>query len=155
MSFVAVAVGVVGEGVAANLLAGAMMGATTTVAGNVIGGRDPFDNIGRGALMGGLTGGLTPGVKEAFEIGMPAAAGITAFGLNTLATGDLGKGLMAGATAYGLYGLSENMTAAGGNALIGDATGANSGILMSDLMAEQGIYPTLESGAVNPEYISN
>ena len=154
MSFVAVAVGVVGEGVAANLLAGAMMGATTTVAGNVIGGRDPFDNIGRGALMGGLTGGLTPGVKEAFEIGMPAAAGITAFGLNTLATGDLGKGLMAGATAYGLYGLSENMTAAGGNALIGDATGANSGILMSDLMAEQGIYPTLESGAVNPEYIS-
>ena len=121
MSFVAVAVGVVGEGVAANLLAGAMMGATTTVAGNVIGGRDAFDNIGRGALMGGLTGGLTPGVKEAFEIGMPAAAGITAFGLNTLATGDLGKGLMAGATAYGLYGLSENMVTAGGNALVSDA----------------------------------
>ena len=121
MSFVAVAVGVVGEGVAANLLAGAMMGATTTVAGNVIGGRDPFDNIGRGIVMGGLTGGLTPGVAEAFQVGMPAAAGITSFGLNTLATGDLGKGLMAGATAYGLYGLSENMVTAGGNALVSDA----------------------------------
>jgi len=121
MSFVAVAVGAVGEGIAANLLAGAMMGATATVAGNVIGGRDPFDNIGRGIVMGGLTGGLTPGVAEAFQVGMPAAAGITSFGLNTLATGDLGKGLMAGATAYGLYGLSENMVTAGGNALVADA----------------------------------
>jgi hypothetical protein len=121
MSFVAVAVGAVGEGIAANLLAGAMMGATTTVAGNVIGGRDPFDNIGRGIVLGGLTGGLTPGVKEAFEIGMPAAAGITAFGVNTLATGDLGKGLAAGIGAYGMYGLSENMVTAGGNALVSDA----------------------------------
>jgi hypothetical protein len=126
MSFYAVAVGVVGEGVAAGILGGAMMGATTTVASNVIGGRDPFDNIGRGVVMGGLTGGLTPGVAEAFQVGMPAAAGITAFGLNTLATGDLGKGLAAGATAYGLYGLSENMAAAGNfeSALSSDALNA-------------------------------
>jgi hypothetical protein len=121
MSFVAVAVGAVGEGIAANLLAGAMMGATATVAGNVIGGRDPFDNIGKGIVMGGLTAGLTPGVAQAFEIGMPAAAGITSFGLNTLATGDLGKGLAAGIGAYGMYGLSENMVTAGGNALVADA----------------------------------
>jgi hypothetical protein len=113
MSFVAAATAIGFTGAGATIAAGAMMGATTTFAGNVIGGRDPFDNIGRGIVMGGITGGLTPGVKEAFEIGMPAAAGITAFGVNTLATGDIGKGLMAGATAYGLYGLSENMAAIG------------------------------------------
>ena len=76
MSFVTVAVGVVGEGIAANLLAGAMMGATTTVAGNVIGGRKPFDNIGQGVVLGGITGGLTPGVSEMTGFSIPASAGI-------------------------------------------------------------------------------
>ena len=149
MSFYAVAVGVVGEGVAAGILGGAMMGATTTVASNVIGGRDPFDNIGRGVVMGGLTGGLTPGVAAEFSLGMPAAAGITSFGLNTLATGDLGKGLAAGATAYGLYGLGESVAGMGTNSLTGTVLGD-----YTSALAEQGIFPTVDpvSGVVNPAY---
>ena len=73
MSFAAAAVSMGFTGMGATLAAGAMMGATTTVAGNVIGGRDPFDNLGRGIVLGGVTAGLTPGVAEAFELGMPAA----------------------------------------------------------------------------------
>ena len=150
MSFYAVAVGVVGEGVAAGILGGAMMGATATVAGNVVGGRDPFDNIGRGVVMGGLTGGLTPGVAQAFEIGMPAAAGITSFGLNTLATGDLGKGLVAGATAYGLYGVSENMEAAGNY-----ESALSSNALNAELAKAQGLTEGLSSGDAFNKFLTS
>jgi hypothetical protein len=121
MSFVAVAASFVGEGLAANILGGAMLGGSVKVGTNVLTGQDPFHDIGRGVLMGGLTGGITPGVASTFDVSMPMAAGITSGGLTALATGDLGKGLAAGMGAYGLYGLSENMAAAGGNALVADA----------------------------------
>jgi hypothetical protein len=136
MSFVSVAVGVVGEGIAANMLAGAMMGATTTVAGNVIGGRGAFDDIGRGIVMGGITGGLTPGVSEMTGFGMPASAGLIQGGLTTLATGSLSRGLAAGMGAYGMYGLADSVSNMGANSLTGSYLGDYQGAL-----AEQGFTP--------------
>jgi len=109
MSFVSVAVGIGFTGVGATIAAGAMMGGATTVAGNVIGGRDPFDNIGRGVVLGGITGGIAPSVASTFDLSMPMAAGITQGGLTALATGDIGQGLMAGMGAYGAYGLAEGL----------------------------------------------
>jgi hypothetical protein len=106
MSFVAAATAIGLEGVAANIAAGAMMGGSVKVGTNVLTGQDPFKDIGRGIVMGGLTGGLTPGVSEALGVGMPMAAGITQGGLTALATGDITKGLMAGVGAYGMYGLT-------------------------------------------------
>ena len=136
MSFVSVAVGVVGEGIAANMLAGAMMGATTTVAGNVIGGRDAFDNIGRGIVMGGITGGVTPGVSQALGVSMPMAAGITSGGLTTLATGSLSRGLAAGMGAYGMYGLADSVSGMGANSMTGSYLGD-----YQSALAEQGFTP--------------
>ena len=119
MSFVSVAVGIVGEGLAANIMAGAMMGGSIKAATNVASGKNVFNDIGRGIVMGGLTGGIAPEVSNMFSIGMPAAAGITQGGLTALSTGDMSKGLMAGIGAYGLYGLSESVANAGGNSLTG------------------------------------
>ena len=132
MSFVSVAVGIGFEGVAANIVGGAMMGGAVKVGTNVISGKDAFDDIGKGVLMGGLTGGLTPGVAEAFNVSMPMAAGITQGGLTALATGDLSKGLMAGMGAYGMYGLSENLG--------GGASGSNIGTeqAFGDVQAVEG-----------------
>lgn len=108
MSYAAVAVGIGLEGAAATIAAGAMMGATVTVGGNVIGGRDPFENLAQGAIMGGITAGIAPGLNDMTGVGMPAAAGITAGGLTTAMTGgDLNKGLKAGLMAYGTAGLAE------------------------------------------------
>ena len=123
------------------------MGATTTVAGNVLGGRDAFDNIGRGIVMGGITGGVAPGVAAEFGLSMPAAAGVVQGGLTALATGDISKGLMAGMGAYGMYGLGESVAGMGTNSLTGTVLGD-----YTSALAEQGIYPTLESGAVNPAF---
>jgi hypothetical protein len=119
MSFVSVAVGIVGEGLAANIMAGAMMGGSVKAATNVASGKNVFNDIGRGIVMGGLTGGIAPEVSSMFNIGMPAAAGITQGGLTALSTGDMSKGLMAGIGAYGMYGLSESVANAGGNSLTG------------------------------------
>ena len=113
MSFVAAATAIGFTGVGATIAAGAMMGGATTVAGNVIGGRDPLDNIGRGLITGGITGGLTPGFSEMTGFSVPASAGIIQGGLTTLATGDIGQGLMAGMGAYGAYGLAESMSGMG------------------------------------------
>jgi hypothetical protein len=106
MSFIAAATAIGLEGIAANIAAGAMMGGSVKVGTNVLSGQDPFKDIGKGVLMGGLTGGLTPTVASTFDLSMPMAAGITQGGLTALATGDLVKGLMAGAGAYGMYGLT-------------------------------------------------
>lgn len=108
MSFGAVAVGIVGEGVAASILGGAMLGGTISIGSNVLGGRDPFENLGQGIVMGGLTGAIAPGLNDMTGVGMPAATGITAGGLTTAMTGgDLNKGLKAGLMAYGATGLAE------------------------------------------------
>jgi hypothetical protein len=136
MSFVSVAVGIVGEGLAANILGGAMMGASMKVGTNVISGQDPFKDIGRGIVMGGLTGGLTPGVNELTGFGMPASAGIVQGGLTTLATGSLSRGLAAGMGAYGMYGLADSVSGMGANSMTGSYLGDYQGALV-----EQGYTP--------------
>jgi uncharacterized Ntn-hydrolase superfamily protein len=123
MSFIAAATTIGFSGVGATIAAGAMMGATTTVAGNVLGGRDAFDNIGRGIITGGITGGVAPGVAAEFGLSMPAAAGVVQGGLTALATGDISKGLMAGMGAYGMYGLGESVAGMGTNSLTGTVLG--------------------------------
>ena len=118
------------------------MGATTTIAGNVIGGRSAFDNIGKGIVMGGITGGLAPGLDQMTGFGIPASAGLIQGGLTTLATGSLSRGLMAGMGAYGMYGLAEGIAGAGANSLTTTMTGDYAGAL-----AEQGYVPgTAEYG---------
>ena len=136
MSFAAAAVSIGFTGVGATIAAGAMMGATTTIAGNVIGGRSAFDNIGKGIVMGGITGGLAPGLSEMSGFGIPASAGLIQGGLTTLATGSLSRGLMAGMGAYGMYGLGESVANAGANSLTGSYIGDYQGALV-----EQGFTP--------------
>ena len=111
MSFATVAVAIGFEGMAATLVGGAMLGGTMTIGANLLTGQDPFANIGKGIIMGGLTAGLTPAVARALEVSQAAAASRTDDGLNTAATGDLSKGLIAGLGAYGMAGLSANLGA--------------------------------------------
>jgi len=98
---------------------------------------------------------LGPGAFGIAGLGMSAGmAGAAVGGLTTLATGSLSRGLMAGLGAYGGAGLGAGLESAGTSALAADATGVASGQMMSDTLAERGIFPTLEGGAVNPEYIT-
>jgi hypothetical protein len=130
MSFVAAATAIGLEGIAANIAAGAMMGGSVKVASNVVSGQDPFKDVGRSLITGGFTGGFAPGVAETFNIGMPAAAGLVAGGIETLATGSLSRGLMAGMGAYGTYGLAEGMGGGkvGGEQVFGDVQAAKGSI---------------------------
>ena len=130
MSFVAAATAIGLEGIAANIAAGAMMGGSVKVASNVVSGQDPFKDVGRSLITGGFTGGFAPGVAETFNIGMPAAAGLVAGGIETLATGSLSRGLMAGLGAYGTYGLAEGMGGGkvGGEQVFGDVQAAKGSI---------------------------
>jgi hypothetical protein len=98
---------------------------------------------------------LGPGAFGIAGMGLSAGtAGLVTGGLTTLATGSLSRGLMAGLGAYGGAGLAEGLMGTGTSALAADATGVASGQMMSDTLAERGIFPTLEGGAVNPEYIT-
>jgi hypothetical protein len=91
---------------------------------------------------------LGPGAFGIAGLGMSAGmAGAAVGGLTTLATGSLSRGLMAGLGAYGGAGMAEGLATAGTNAM----TTAGVGDYASSL-AERGIYPTLESGAVNPAF---
>lgn len=62
MSFMTVAVGWVGEGIGAAMLAGGMMGGTMGAVGNIIQGKDAFSNLGQNMLVGAGTAGLVSGV---------------------------------------------------------------------------------------------
>jgi hypothetical protein len=130
MSFIAAATTIGFTGTAATIAAGAMMGGTMTVGMNVVQGRDPFDNLGQGMLMGGLTAGISPYVGEALNsagltVSANMATGLTAGALGYAATGDIGKGLTAGLSAYGLAELSGNLETAGGKELADAQTVAN------------------------------
>ena len=155
MSFVAAATAIGFTGVGATIAAGAMMGGATTVAGNVIGGRDPFDNIGRGLITGGITGGLTPGFSEMTGFSVPASAGLIQGGLTALATGDIGQGLMAGATAYGMYGLTNAGQQMGlAEALSGTTTGGEQ--VFGDISAADASLPSDGSaGQAFNKYLTN
>jgi len=91
---------------------------------------------------------LGPGAFGIAGLGLSAGtAGLVTGGLTTLATGSLSRGLMAGLGAYGGAGLAEGFANAGANAMttagVGDYTAS---------LAERGIFPTLEGGAVNPAF---
>ena len=91
---------------------------------------------------------LGPGAFGIAGLGMSAGmAGAAVGGLTTLATGSLSRGLMAGLGAYGGAGMAYGLEGAGANAM----TTAGVGDYASSL-AEQGIYPTLADGAVNPAF---
>jgi hypothetical protein len=145
MSFVAVAATVVGEGLGATLLGGAMMGASFTGVNNLVHGRNPFDNIAQGALMGAATAGIAPEVGAELAVSAPTAAGITAGGLTAIQTkGDLGKSIMAGMSAYGLAGLSQNMQKVGetslGNTATSDLAATNANTASQQSLAESNAY---------------
>jgi hypothetical protein len=125
MSFIDVAVAIGFEGTAATVASGAMMGGAMTAGSNIIHGRNPFDNIGQGMLMGGFTAGVSPWVGETLGIGSAAATGLTAGALGYATTGDIGKGLTAGLSAYGLSNLASSMETAGGQQLANADTIAN------------------------------
>lgn len=91
---------------------------------------------------------LGPGAFGIAGLNMSAGmAGAAVGGLTTLATGSLSRGLMAGLGAYGGAGMAEGLASAGTNAM----TTAGVGDYASSL-AERGIYPTLEGGALNPAF---
>ena len=74
------------------------------------------------AIIGFALAPMTAGTSLAFLGATPFASAMTVGALQTLRTGDLGKGLMAGFSAYGGAGLQANLATAGGNILSGDAT---------------------------------
>ena len=65
MSFMAVAVGVVGEGIGATMLAGAMMGGSIGAVSNLAQGKDVFSNLGQNMLTGAAGAGIMSGVGSA------------------------------------------------------------------------------------------
>jgi len=123
MSFISVAVAIGLEGTAATIAAGAMMGGSVTIGSNVLRGRNPFDNIGQGILMGGFTAGITPFVQSGIGefvtggISNAAATGITAGALGYARSGNINDALTAGLGAYGLANLGGNLESAGGESL--------------------------------------
>ena len=91
---------------------------------------------------------LGPGAFGIAGMGLSAGtAGLVTGGLTTLATGSLSRGLMAGLGAYGGAGLAEGFANAGANAMTTTGVGD-----YASSLAERGIYPTLENGAVNPAF---
>lgn len=116
--------------------------------------------------------GLGEAVGGAFGLSGAAGTGILTGGLTGLATGNLGKGLMAGLGAYGGAGLAENFMGAGKEALMKNAsdmalqqqnllTGGNPVDTAKQLInqmpnidstVKQGLFSGLESG-VDPNQI--
>jgi len=74
------------------------------------------------AILGFALAPMTAGTSLAFLGATPMASALTVGGLQTLRTGDLGKGISAGLGAYGGAGLGASLATAGGNILSGEAT---------------------------------
>jgi hypothetical protein len=72
------------------------------------------------AVLGFALAPLTAGTSLAFLGATPLASAMTVGALQTLRTGDLGKGLMAGFSAYGGAGLQAGLTTAGATTLAGE-----------------------------------
>jgi hypothetical protein len=93
------------------------------------------------AIIGFALAPMTAGTSLAFLGATPLASALTVGGLQTLRTGDLGKGISAGLGAYGGAGLSASLATAGGEALASQAAGAGAGITsdMAYNLADAGI----------------
>ena len=72
------------------------------------------------AIIGFALAPMTAGTSLAFLGATPFASAMTVGALQTLRTGDLGKGLMAGFSAYGGAGLQAGLTTAGATTLAGE-----------------------------------
>jgi hypothetical protein len=72
------------------------------------------------AIIGFALAPMTAGTSLAFLGASPLASAMTVGALQTLRTGDLGKGLMAGFSAYGGAGLQAGLAGAGASALAGE-----------------------------------
>ena len=72
------------------------------------------------AVLGFALAPMTAGTSLAFLGATPLASAMTVGALQTLRTGDLGKGLMAGFSAYGGAGLQAGLTTAGATTLAGE-----------------------------------
>ena len=93
------------------------------------------------AIIGFALAPMTAGTSLAFLGATPFASAMTVGALQTLRTGDLGKGLMAGFSAYGGAGLQAGLAGAGASALGSEAAGAGAGITsdMAYNLADAGI----------------
>jgi hypothetical protein len=72
------------------------------------------------AILGFALAPLTAGTSLAFLGATPLASAMTVGALQTLRTGDLGKGIMAGFGAYGGAGLQAGLASAGASTLAGE-----------------------------------
>jgi len=72
------------------------------------------------AILGFALAPLTAGTSLAFLGATPLASAMTVGALQTLRTGDLGKGIMAGFGAYGGAGLQAGLAGAGASTLAGE-----------------------------------
>jgi hypothetical protein len=80
------------------------------------------------AILGFALAPMTAGTSLAFLGATPLASALTVGGLQTLRTGDIGKGISAGLGAYGGAGLQAGLATAGTSAIGGEAAKAASGL---------------------------
>jgi len=80
------------------------------------------------AIIGFALAPMTAGTSLAFLGASPMASALTVGGLQTLRTGDIGKGIQAGLGAYGGAGLQAGLATAGTSAIGGEAAKAASGL---------------------------
>jgi len=93
------------------------------------------------AIIGFALAPMTAGTSLAFLGATPFASALTVGGLETLRTGDIGKGISAGLGAYGGAGLQAGMATAGASALGSEAAKAGAGLTadMAANLADAGI----------------
>jgi hypothetical protein len=95
------------------------------------------------AIIGFALAPMTAGTSLAFLGATPFASALTVGGLQTLRTGDIGKGIQAGLGAYGGAGLQAGLATAGTSAIGSEAarTGAAAGLTgdMAFNLADAGI----------------
>jgi hypothetical protein len=104
------------------------------------------------AIIGFALAPMTAGTSLAFLGATPFASALTVGGLQTLRTGDIGKGISAGLGAYGGAGLQASLAGAGANALSGEATSlaANeAGKLAGEEAVRVGMQQGLSEEAIN------
>jgi len=104
------------------------------------------------AIIGFALAPLTAGTSLAFLGATPFASAMTVGALQTLRTGDLGKGIQAGLGAYGGAGLQAGLAGAGASALSGEATSlaANeAGKLAGEEAVRVGMQQGLSEEAIN------
>jgi hypothetical protein len=104
------------------------------------------------AIIGFALAPLTAGTSLAFLGATPFASALTVGGLQTLRTGDIGKGISAGLGAYGGAGLQASLAGAGASALSGEATSlaANeAGKLAGEEAVRVGMQQGLSEEAIN------